>query len=77
MEANTISSKFQIFLPSFKGAKELICRINKADSNIDTAKTNQYPTISFKSDIPYESIAYIAMKYGNRDIYRDVYKFIR
>jgi len=76
MSTISASQKLQLSMPSFEGAKELIRRINQADSNIN-AVAKQPSSHSINQNFTYEPIAAIVMKYGNRDIYKDIYKFIQ
>ena len=63
----------------FSGAKDLIRRLSEEEMKIEEAEHKMLDAKKVVNlhRIPYECIASIVMKYGNRDIYKDVYKFIK
>ena len=59
--------------PVIGGARNLIRKFSEEEAKIEAAAPRK--AVGYVSVTP-ESIASIVEKYGNRDIYKDVYKFI-
>lgn len=60
--------------PVISGARNLIRQFSEEEAKIEASSPPK--VVSYVSVTP-ESIASIVEKYGNRDIYKDVYKFIQ
>ena len=60
--------------PIARGAGNLIRQMSEEEAKIVSENTNK--TYEYMTKPP-ESIATIVFKYGNRDIYKDVYQFIK
>ena len=74
MEVIALAIKKPDIPPVVKGAGALIRRLCEEEAKI--AET-EYKNTKGNMTIPHESIATIVYKYGNRDIYKDVYQFIK
>jgi len=55
-----------------QGAGALICSLCEEEAKIKSSEC-----VYEKVTVPPETIADIVNKYGNRDVYRDVYQFIK
>gem|GEM_PF-7088945 len=60
--------------PAIRGARALIEHLSEEEAKLELKASSLTP---YRVSIPCESIATIVFKYGNRDIYKDVYKFIQ
>ena len=71
MEAIAIAIKKPDIPPVIRGARGLIEQLSAVEAQIHAKEAEHHMTP------PIDNLANIVNKYGNKDIYKDVYQFIK